>query len=178
MSRVKRVTLWALIAAFICLILSGSVVARPLWETVNKVLGGMGMQVIYFFYGAFGISAVVWLVFLRKERKLRRYFLFVLLVLAFAAMFLSLRYPEERIHLFEFGGLAVMFYYAFKEDMDLRGAKLYVYAFLACAVIGILDEVVQYFVPGRVCDVKDMVLNAASGLLALQAVRFLITDGR
>ncbi|MCL2499596.1 MAG: VanZ family protein [Defluviitaleaceae bacterium] len=43
----------------------------------------------------------------------------------------------------------------------IRGYRLFLVSWGIAAVYGITDEIHQYFVPGRVCAVSDMLINAA-----------------
>ncbi|MCL2840993.1 MAG: VanZ family protein [Defluviitaleaceae bacterium] len=51
--------------------------------------------------------------------------------------------------------------------------SLFTYAWGIAALYGVFDEFHQYFIPGRVCSVWDMLINAA-GAMAGVAVAFLI----
>jgi VanZ family protein len=70
----------------------------------------------------------------------------------------------ERIHVLEYGLLALLFYRALSPLGDLRALA---YPVLATALAGIADEWVQWLVPTRVGDVRDVALNAGAGLAGL-----------
>ncbi|HEX5760944.1 MAG TPA: VanZ family protein [Thermoanaerobaculia bacterium] len=70
----------------------------------------------------------------------------------------------ERIHFLEYGGLGLLFYRAFRRHADASVLPLSV---LAVALVGIVDEVVQWWVPVRTGDVRDVALNAYAGLCGL-----------
>ncbi len=70
----------------------------------------------------------------------------------------------ERIHLIEYGLLGALFYRAFRRYGDASVVPL---TALAVALVGIVDELVQWWTPVRTGDVRDVVLNAYAGLCGL-----------
>lgn len=110
--------------------------------------------------GAF-LLAVTWI---RRHRWLRYGGLVVcgLLVWLQLAGFAT-DIPEvdivERTHILEYGLLSLLFYRAF---LPLRGASAILLAILAAALVGVLDEWVQWFVASRVGEVGDVWLNASA----------------
>ena len=76
----------------------------------------------------------------------------------------------EAFHFVEYGIVAYLFYRAWRSRPDLSGV-----VFAACAglAVGVADEWVQWFVPGRVGEMHDVALNAVAvgcGLLFSMAV--------
>lgn len=51
--------------------------------------------------------------------------------------------------------------------------RLFFAAWLAASVYGIIDEIHQYFVPGRVCAIQDMLINSAGALVGVILVMFI-----
>ncbi len=70
----------------------------------------------------------------------------------------------ERIHFLEYGALGLLFYRAFRRYGDASVLPLTV---LAVALVGIVDEAVQWWTPVRTGDVRDVALNAYAGLCGL-----------
>jgi VanZ family protein len=76
----------------------------------------------------------------------------------------------EAFHFVEYGLVAYLFYRAWRRRSDVSGVALAAGAGLA---LGIADEWVQWFVPGRVGEMHDILLNAVAvgcGLLVSIAV--------
>ncbi|MCP2519298.1 VanZ family protein [SCandidatus Aminicenantes bacterium Aminicenantia_JdfR_composite] len=67
---------------------------------------------------------------------------------------------RERIHLFEYGLLAVIFYHSFKNEISEK--LIYIGACFYGGIIGIIDEFFQYFIAGRVGDLRDVMINILS----------------
>jgi hypothetical protein len=71
----------------------------------------------------------------------------------------------EQFHFVEYGLITLLFYRAARP---LGGASVFVLPVLAGLVVGTLEEWLQWFIPGRVGDMRDVFLNGAailSGLL-------------
>jgi hypothetical protein len=72
--------------------------------------------------------------------------------------FFSLSMFEERFHLFEYTVLGILSLSSFKKK---QWTQLLLAGTFGISV-GILDELLQNMIPGRVCDVRDMVTNASA----------------
>ena len=101
---------------------------------------------------------------------------------AIAGLYLLLFYwtamPEERLHLLEYGLLAGLIYAALAERQRnaaagaLRGpSRLPAWgAIIATALCGWVDEGIQFLLPDRYYDLRDIALNAVAGVLAVLAL--------
>lgn len=173
----KIVVFLAIPLGYAVFIFTGSVFARTVWEFLNNALQGRGGVVVKASYAFIIVSIVVWIVFVRKDRRLGSYLSLALLAAAFIGIYLNTEQPDERIHLGEFGVLAPIAHFAFKKGIGIKGEKLFLSVFLFCAFVGIFDEVVQAFVPARVCDWRDMLLNIMSGSIGLFATKLCFHRG-
>jgi hypothetical protein len=81
------------------------------------------------------------------------------------AMVLGLSIPEERVHFLQFGFLTLLARWAFAAH--LPPARQYLAAGVLAALAGWGDEVIQHFLPERVYDLRDVVLNTVAVLLGL-----------
>lgn len=64
--------------------------------------------------------------------------------------------PIERIHFLKYGALSIFIYFA-QESGSTRRRLLS--AFCLAAATGCLEECLQFFVPNRVFDLRDIVMN-------------------
>ncbi|TDQ33029.1 VanZ family protein [Zeaxanthinibacter enoshimensis] len=84
-------------------------------------------------------------------------------------IFVRMRSPVERSHLFEYGVVSLLLHEALKERKS-KGAKIPVPAITAIVIatlIGVIDECVQAFIPRRVFDPIDMFFNAFAAFMAV-----------
>ena len=102
------------------------------------------------------------LYFLHTKRKIRqrkiRFILVLLLSLILASLFLER--PEERWHVYHYGILALFVWEIFAEKSKMP----LVFCCLSLTMMGFLEEAAQFFIPERVFDWRDVLLNAGSGI--------------
>jgi hypothetical protein len=103
---------------------------------------------------------------LRHRRLPRDAYLWQILVLGiFAVTIYRLRgIPEEALHVSEYALLGVLVYRAFSHR--LRDYTIYPLGVLLTAMVGIVDEYIQWVVPERYFDLTDIRINFFAGLLA------------
>lgn len=76
--------------------------------------------------------------------------------------------PEERTHIIEYGVFAVLVHQALLErKRHQQGIHSTLLAFLIATMAGILDEVAQAFIPGRIFDIRDILFNTLAGCMAI-----------
>ncbi|MGD9346953.1 MAG: VanZ family protein, partial [Candidatus Aminicenantes bacterium] len=68
--------------------------------------------------------------------------------------------PEEAIHFIEYGLLGFFLFRAFRHHIGDQ--SIYLASFLLGIIIGTFDEILQWIVPGRYFDLRDVGLNALS----------------
>ena len=87
-------------------------------------------------------------------------------------LFLRTVLPEERTHLMEYGVLGVLVHEALAERAS-QGRRVplpTLFAVVATAVLGVLDECIQWLLPNRVFDPLDILFNLLAGTLSIGAV--------
>jgi hypothetical protein len=90
----------------------------------------------------------------------------------YAGFALAMAVPQERLHLVECGGLALLLRAALAESFarrrpGARGWSVDLWALGAATAIGWLDEGVQGILPNRMYDLRDVAFNALAAGLAL-----------
>lgn len=76
--------------------------------------------------------------------------------------------PEEAVHFLEYGGLGVLLYRALRPKMNNPG--VFVAAALIGTIVGTIDETIQWIVPDRYWDFRDLVLNGGASVLVQLAI--------
>lgn len=76
--------------------------------------------------------------------------------------------PEEAIHFLEYGVLGFLLYRALQPR--ILDASVFVAAALVGILVGTVDEIIQWIVPGRYWDFRDIGLNAGACVLTLIAI--------
>lgn len=93
------------------------------------------------------------------------------IVAAYLLVFARMAIPEERTHLIEYGVVAVFVNEALTERAS-QGRDVPVpalLAVLATAMVGLLDECIQAFLPNRVFDYRDILFNGLAAVMAVAA---------
>ncbi|MCK4851702.1 MAG: VanZ family protein [Candidatus Omnitrophica bacterium] len=167
-----RTIWWTAVLIYLALVYATLGAAPGLWDRFNGALAGKGLAVVYASCLAAGVSVFTYMVFIKKERSFNNYFLFFLFVWVVLALNRLSRFPVDKVHLVEYGALSLLLYNALKIDFDRFDKKLYVLGSLFCLVAGFFDEAIQWFLPGRVFDWRDVILNVTSGATVLMVIRF------
>lgn len=147
--------------AIAVLILAYAPWARPLQKWLRTALGAAGMK--YLMAGFFFLGGGILVLSARLWRLPARNLLLPGVVFAaglFYSFFLPL--PEERIHLMQFGALGLLAYPSFKGNQTSRWRAVWL-PFLFVFLVGVADEVFQWFLPDRVGDLRDVFFNAMGG---------------
>lgn len=71
----------------------------------------------------------------------------------------------ERVHILQY---ALLGWFALR-DLKPRGTtfRMSIMAFIVCLAVGIVDELIQWVLPYRVFDLKDIVMNGIGGLVGI-----------
>lgn len=89
----------------------------------------------------------------------------------FASLTWSLREnPEESLHFVQYGVLSLLVYRALRHR--LSDPSIYLAAAMIGCLCGIADELIQWIVPRRFFDYRDIAINAVAVLLVQAAIAF------
>jgi hypothetical protein len=152
-------TLIILVGIFLSLI-----IGRPFLELFkNQELQGgvflLGMVIIGICIVLYGIVS---------KPKIVEFILILGIITVYILLFLRLGLPE-RSHLIEYSTLSLTIHHALIERKK-QGKKipyLSLYALMLACSIGVIDEIIQIFIPKRVFDPNDIMFNCLAALLAI-----------
>ena len=100
----------------------------------------------------------------------------ILAVFVFAAVRMNL--PEERSHLIEYAILSALLFEALRPQEDESGLLRAAFAAaILASLIGLLDELIQIAVPGRVFDIRDVSFNIGAAVGGV-AILFVVARSR
>jgi VanZ like family len=153
--------LTAAIAASVAVILAAPVVGQAT-ALLRDVAKGNYVTVLVVIVAAAASAAVVFALFTIRHHRWQRY-TWIAAAIALAVSYAWLARTgildadaAERFHFIEYGCIAVLFYKAWRPGSD--GAVI-VMPLVAGILVGTLEEWLQWFVPGRVGESKDVLLN-------------------
>ncbi|MFA5088218.1 MAG: VanZ family protein [Candidatus Omnitrophota bacterium] len=153
---------WRQAAIWLACVYASIPVVRPLCEALRR-LTHFSLLINIFLFGFLGM--IVASFFKSKKLSLGAYLLVFSVVVSYVFGLSIIRIPEERIHFLQYGLLAFFIQRAIRPD--IKGDTAYLGTWVIVSLLGWLDEGIQHLVPGRYYDIRDVVLNSVSGLMAL-----------
>ena len=170
-----RIRWWAGIAVYLAVVYATLGAAPGIWEGLDALFFGNGIIFTVYVPAVLAVVALAAYMFFKKEeRRADSYFILLVFVAVFFELTLLAVRPEEKIHLLEYGVLGVLLYNALKVDLDRFDPMLYIIGGVFCFGAGIVDEVIQLYLPNRVFDWKDVVINFISGVMGLLIIRVIV----
>ena len=107
-----------------------------------------------------------------KNYKAKQFLLIISPLLLLTYLSLSLDVWVERIHFIEYAVLGLLI----SRAVNVRTLHGIIYTGCLITLIGAVDEIIQWFLPNRVGDMRDVFMNSVGGLSGLWLGRFLFWD--
>lgn len=165
---------WVVFAAYIFVAYSTLGIARPIWEQVEAFMGGQMHRVIY----AAGLMvfylALLYMIFLKREKDPHRYLLYLLFLWIFLVLNRITRDTLNKMHMVEYAVMGIILYNALKEHFDRFDKKLYIIGGAICFAAGLIEETIQHFLPARSFTWRDVFINSMSGINVLLSIRYIV----
>ncbi len=86
----------------------------------------------------------------------------------------NLQTPMRKIahfSIYTVGGVLVMVFFS---KLNITSKKKIIYSLVFCAIYAVLDELHQYFVPGRSCEIRDVLIDSTGSLLGILVSYYII----
>ena len=119
---------------------------------------------------SFFLMLSVWIY--KKKYKLNQFVLIISPLLLLTYLSLSLDVWVERIHFVEYAVLGLLI----SRAVNVRTLHGIISTCCLIILIGVVDEIIQWFLPNRVGDMRDVSMNSFGGLSGLWLGRFLYWD--
>ena len=163
--------LWTLIITYVLFIY----VSLPFFPAFIKALSSfISKELLNFLSLALSISFFlllsVWIY--NKKYKVKQFLLIISPLLLLTYMSLSLDVWVERIHFIEYAVLGLLI----SRTVDVRTLIRIICIGCLITLIGAVDEIIQWFLPNRVGDMRDVFMNSVGGLSGLWLGRFLFWE--
>jgi VanZ family protein len=140
-----------------------------LTQTLAGVLRDRDMLDATFFFVFLVLEASIVVIALRSRPGITEVGVVVGVIAVYLLAFSRMASPEERTHLFEYGLLAILILEALRE----RSIHVHLIsdpsllAIGAAGTLGVVDEVIQWFIPNRVFDPIDIGFNTLAAVMAV-----------
>jgi len=154
---------WGLVLGYVAIIYLTLPIMRGILSFIYKTIGrDMLIKIVFI---VIIISVVMILFWFLKSKKFEVWRLIVVggIVVLYLVGVFWLDIPEERVHFLEYGILGLLVYNGFEK----RGIKIIFLSIFLVALFGAIDELIQWYLPNRVGDIRDIVMNAVSGAMGV-----------
>ena len=119
---------------------------------------------------SFFLMLSVWIY--KKKYKAKKFLLIISPLLLLIYLSLSLDVWVERIHFVEYAVLGLLI----SRAVNVKTLQGIIYTGCLVTLIGAVDEIIQWFLPNRVGDMRDVFMNSVGGLSGLWLGRFLFWE--
>ena len=162
--------LWLVATLVLVVIFLTLFIGSPLLD----LLSNQNIQGAIFLMGMILIAALIFYHGLKSTSLNKMTGVYIGLIAVYLMLFLRLGLPE-RTHLIEYSVLAIFIYQALNER--IKNSKTSIKPALLAAVIacliGVIDELIQLFIPERVFDFEDILFNCFAVVAAIGSSVFL-----
>ncbi len=168
---ISKKRLWVLISIYILFIY----VSLPFFPALIKVLRSfiskellniLSLVVSVLFF----LLLSLWIY--KKKYKANYFLLIISPLLLLTYLSLSLDVWVERIHFIEYAVLGLLI----SRAVNLRTLHGIIATCCLIILIGVVDEIIQWFLPNRVGDMRDVIMNSVGGLSGLWLGQFLYRE--
>jgi len=139
-----------------------------IYESIGKESLHIGINLLLIIFSILPIAFSL----KKKSKPVKSLVWIAVPLLAVLIVIFSMERPEERVHFIEYGvlGLLVILTRPKVSGLQLGIAVGFVFA------VGIIDELIQWVLPSRVGDLRDVIMNGVAGALGVWIGRTLFWD--
>ena len=160
---VKGIKYWWFVFSYVFFIYITLPVMRDVLRFIYKTIGREILIEIISVSIIITIILIFFLFWKRKRYGFWRLAGIIFIISIYIVWVFQLDIPEERVHFMEYGILGIMVYNGFNSNK----MKIFFLAIVITAIFGTIDELIQWFLPNRVGDIRDVIVNAVSGMLGV-----------
>ena len=168
---ISKKRLWVLIVIYVIFIF----VSLPFFPAFISILRGIISKELLNLLSlvlsiSFFLMLSVWIY--KKKYKLNQFILIISPLLILTYLSLSLDVWVERIHFVQYAVLGLLI----SRAVNVRALNGIIYTGCLVTLIGAVDEIIQWFLPNRVGDMRDVFMNSLGGLSGLWLGRYLFWE--
>ena len=116
---------------------------------------------------SFFLILSVWIY--KKKYETKKFLLIISPLLLLTYLSISLDVWVERIHFVEYAFLGLLI----SRTVKVIHLRVFIYQGFLVTLIGSVDEIIQWFLPNRVGDMRDVFMNSVGGFSGVWLGRFL-----
>ena len=139
-------------------------IMRPIINFLKATLGGsLNLSIVIIFLIMLPL-VLVHIISNRARYGVSQYLWFAFISCLYGLVIYIVDVPEEQVHFIEYGILSGLIYIALTHDIHNNVYVYFLTAFIVFA-FGAVDEVIQWILPNRIFDIRDILINGISGIL-------------
>ena len=172
-----RCKAWGVVFLYIAFVYSTIPFMPQVWKILQEYTQGAISHLGIVAIGIGVLGLLVWLWRRVGGKTLKPYISLLLVcpIYAYLLMYYA-AFPAERLHLVEYGFMGFVFLRALR--IDFAAPNAYIMSFAFTVLVGIGDECIQWVLPQRFFELKDLQLNVISGALGLLVTGTVLRGGQ
>jgi len=108
----------------------------------------------------------------RERYSMSQYLWFSFISCLYGLVLYILELPEEQVHFIEYGILSALVYVALSHGV--KSKSIYIISAIIVFTFGTIDEIIQWVLPNRCFDIRDLVMNGIAGILVQLLIAMVI----
>ena len=154
----RRLSVSAIV--LIIFIFTSTLFANKAVEVIDKFTGGKGVEILLVL-SVVTLFAALCIMRSRPILHDKKAVILIFAVLSGIILAWQIENPAERVHIIEYGLLG----WILSRDLaaDCIKTSCMIKALLLCIIVGTIDELLQYILPYRIFDVRDIIFNGMGG---------------
>lgn len=168
----NKLFVWSLIGCYVTFIYSTLYIMRPILNFLKATLKSyLNLSVGVMFLIILSL-VLVHIISNREHYSVNQYLWFSFISCLYGLVLYILELPEEQVHFIEYGILSALIYVALTHDINNK--SIYFLSAIIVFVFGTIDEVIQWVLPNRCFDIRDLIMNGIAGILAQLLIAMVI----
>lgn len=165
---------WITVGIYTAALYASLWIARPASEILRA--NALMYPTMYAIFSLVFLCLFYFLLRSETDRKLSSAAILIVSSAVLASTVLRMNIIEEAIHFVEYGFLSFLLYRAL--SINHHGAGLCLLVIITAFMLGWLDECIQYIVPNRGYDNRDVIFNGVGGAVGLFFTYILMRGGK
>ncbi len=165
---------WSLIGCYVTFIYSILYIMRPILNFLKATLGSyLNLSIVIIFLILLSL-VLVHIISNRERYSVSQYLWFAFISCLYGLAIYIVDVPEEQVHFIEYGILSGLIYIVLTHDIHNNVYVCFLTVFIVF-VFGAVDEVIQWILPNRIFDIRDILINGISGILVQLLIAMVIS---
>ncbi len=146
---------------------------RPILNFLKATLGGyLNLSIVIIFLIILSL-VLVHIISNRERYSVSQYLWFAFISCLYGLAIYIIDVPEEQVHFIEYGILSGLIYIALSHN--IHNISIYFLCAFIVFIFSAVDEVIQWILPNRIFDIRDILINGIAGILVQLLIAMVIS---